>query len=147
MKWIYPPQKKLRNPYADGTGGGGSGGGGINFGGRTLCIDSCAIGGKVFEFFAPQSGVPLIITPGLDISISSGTDAIQLHRWSQEPNLDLVGREFVGVVSQTGGTIAATINTTYRWISIFARNPSNGGEYDGVCFTVNGNVLTLVGFS
>jgi len=124
----------------------------VNFGGDIICNLDCPIGGKCFEFYAPQTNIPLIIQIGFDIVISPGVDAIQMHRWNQQPNEWLDGREWIGQLPQTGGTVNVTINDTYRWISFFARNPDNFDEfsnpnaYDGVCFTVSGNVITLVSF-
>ena len=119
------------------------------FGGGNLCTSGqCAIGGKAFQFYAPQTNLPLLIIPSFDIAIATGTDSIQLHRWSQQPNTALTGRTFAGAIANTGGTINVTIDSTYRWISFFARNPSNGNNaFDGVCFTMNGNVVTLLGYS
>ncbi len=120
----------------------------VEFAGSTACTSGqCAVGGKVFQFYAPQSNLPLIVVPNFDISIAPESDSIQLHRWNQQPNTNLNGREFVSAIANTGGSCTVTINSTYRWISFFAKNPANNGYYDGVCFTVNGNVCTLLGFS
>ena len=118
------------------------------FGGGNLCASGqCAIGSKAFQFYAAQANLQLIVVPGLDISITSGSTSIQLHKWDQQPNTSLNGRTFVTAIPNTGGNVNVTIDSTYRWISFFAKNPANNGYYDGVCFTVNGNVCTLIGFS
>ncbi|MBD2771183.1 hypothetical protein [Iningainema tapete] len=123
-------------------------GGGVAFGGGNLCTSGqCAIGGKAFQFYAPQQSLQLTVVPGFDISISTGSTSIQLHRWNQAPNTSLIGREFVQALPNTGGKIAVTIDSTYRWISFFAKNPAKSGQYDGVCFTMSGNVVTLLGYS
>lgn len=124
----------------------GAGGGGSSFGGVTICTGDCAIGGgKAFTFYAPNI-LDLVIVPGFDIVITSGATSIQIHRWSQEPNTSLDGREFVAELDATGGIAPVDIDSTYRWISVFAKNPTNSDFFDGVCFTVSGNILTLISF-
>lgn len=125
---------------------GGGSGQGYDFAGDIICNDGCDIGGKAFKFYTPQSNMPLTIKPGFDISITSANDSIELHKWNQEPNTGLSGRIFVGKVSSAGGTINTEIDSTHRWISVFARNPSNSDEYDGCCFRVDGNIITLLTF-
>lgn len=122
------------------------GGGGVSFGGETTCSTGCTIGGKAFTFYASNESLSLSIKVGFDIAITSGSDSIQLHKWSQEPNTNLNGREFVCSLSATGGSATVTIDSTYRWISIFAQNPANNNFFDGVCFRVDGSILTLVSF-
>ncbi|MBD2364522.1 hypothetical protein H6G36_25670 [Anabaena minutissima FACHB-250] len=126
---------------------GGNGGSGVSFGGLITCTDDCTIGGKAFTFYAPQMGLKLEIVPGFDITITSGSTSIQIHRWSELPNTELTGREFAAELPHTGGTVEIDIDSTYRWISIFAKNPDNGDLFDGVCFVVDGNTCTLMGFS
>ncbi|MBD2489002.1 hypothetical protein [Aulosira sp. FACHB-615] len=123
-------------------------GGGESFGGIITCTSGCAVGGKAFTFYAPHTSLSLEIEVGFDITIASGTDSIQLHRWNQLPNTGLTGRQFVAELPHTGGSANAIIDSTHRWISIFARNPSlDFDAFDGVCFTVSGNTITLIGFS
>lgn len=124
----------------------GGDGGSTSFAGEIICQDTCTFGGKVFKFYAPQTSLQLQVKIGFDINITSGSDSIQLHRWNQEPNTDLDGREFVAEIPNTGGEVTVTINSTYRWISFFAKNPSNSNNFDGVCFVVDGNTVTLVSF-
>lgn len=125
----------------------GGGEGGASFGGQTICTSGCAIGGKAFAFFAPQTDLELNVQVGFDVSITSGVKSIQVHRWSQEPNTGLTGRVFAAELPHTGGTVKINLTSTYRWISIFAKNPSKSGAFDGVCFSVNGNTCTLIGYS
>ncbi|MBD2437372.1 hypothetical protein [Nostoc sp. FACHB-110] len=125
----------------------GAGGGGESFGGIIACTSGCAVGGKAFTFYAPHSSIELKIEVGFDISITSGANSIQLHRWSEEPNTALTGREFVAELPHTGGNTSVTIDGTHRWISVFAKNPSNSNYFDGACFTISGNTITLLGFS
>ena len=125
----------------------GTGGAGSSFGGAIICNSECAIGGKAFMFYAPQSSVEINIQIGFDISITIGSDSIEIYRWSELPNISLSGMELIGNLPDTGGKINVTINSTYRWISIFAKNDSTGGIFDGVCFSAEGNTMTLIGFS
>ncbi len=132
---------------ADGVGGGGGG-----FGGIITCTDGSPVNGagKAFLFYRPQTDLALVVQPSFDISISSGSDSIQIHRWSQEPNIELNGREFLAELPSTGGNFTVDIDTTYRWISIFAKNPNNAipNAFDCVYIThpIVGNVFTLIDF-
>jgi hypothetical protein len=117
-----------------------------NFDGGITCTTNCSIGGKVFAFYAPQTNLEIIIRPGFDIAITPGSKSIQLHRWNQQPTDFLWGRQFVAEMPETGGAAIVTVDSIHRWISIFAKNPSNGGQYDGVCFTRSGNIFTLIGY-
>lgn len=134
----------------DGVGGwfqfsGGSGG--ALFGGQTICTSECAIGGKAFTFFAPKSDLELNVQVGFDVSITSGLKSIQIHRWNQEPNTSLNGRVFAAELPHTGGNVTIDIDSTYRWISFFAKNPGKSDAFDGVCFSISGNTCTLIGYS
>ncbi|MDJ0677599.1 MAG: hypothetical protein QNJ36_19820 [Calothrix sp. MO_167.B42] len=126
--------------------GGGSGGGGSNLTGAIVCTTACGRGGKGFSFDAPQT-VEIEAVPGFGISIASGATSIEVHRWDRTPTTSMDGRQFVAHIPHTGGKATVTIDNTYRWISFFARNPSNGNAYDGVCFINDGNVFTLLGYS
>lgn len=121
------------------------GGQGYDLANDIICNNGCNIGGKALKFYTPQS-IPLVIKPGFDISISSGSDSIELHKWNQEPNTGLSGRMLVGKVPSTGGTINIEVDFAHRWISLFARSPNMGGSYDGCCFRMDGNVITLLSF-
>lgn len=126
----------------------GSSSGGAAFGGTNLCNSGCDIGTKAFEFYAPHTNLELVIEIGFDISITTGSTSIQIHGWSQEPNTSLTGRQFIVAIAHTGAKITIPVlDSTHRWLSIFAKNPAKSGQYDGVCFTVSGNVITLIGFS
>ncbi|MEH2201170.1 hypothetical protein [Nostoc sp.] len=128
--------------------GGAASGGGLNFAGEIICNSGCDIGGKAFEFYAPHSNLEIEIQVGFGISITSGSASIQIFGWSQEPNTSLNGRQFIAAVAHTGAKIIIpNLDSTHKWLSIFAKNPSKSGQYDGVCFTVSGNVITLIGFS
>lgn len=120
--------------------------GGKAFGGETICTNGCLLGGKAFKFYAAQSTLEIKIEPGFDINITAGSDSIQVHRWNQQPNTNLIGRQFVLALPNTGGSAIISIDSTYRWISFFARNPAMSGGYDGVCFTTEGNTITLISF-
>lgn len=131
----------------------GQGGGGsseeedVGFGGKIVCESGCSGGsGKAFEFYAAQSDLKLRIVPSFGIEIAPDNKAIQLHRWSELPNTNLSGRQWVGELSQVGGILEVDIDNTHRWVSVFAKNPANNGAYDGVCFVVNRNTITLLGF-
>ncbi|MEH1902522.1 MAG: hypothetical protein V7L04_14155 [Nostoc sp.] len=123
-------------------------GGGVAFGGANLCNSGCTIGTKAFEFYAPQTNLELIIQVGFGISITAGSKSIQIYGWSQQPNTSLNGRQFIAEIANTGGKIIIpTLDSTHKWLSIFAKNPAKSGQFDGVCFTVTGNVITLIGYS
>jgi len=132
---------------------GGGAGGGVNFGGQSICTTQCVIAaggsGKAFEFYAAQTAIPLIVVPSFGINIQAGSTAIAIYRWSQLPNTTMTGRETAPIVTtpNTGGNISLTITSTFKWISVFAKNPANSNFLDGTCFVVNGNVITLLGYS
>jgi hypothetical protein len=131
--------------------------GGTSFGGGIICTDNCTIvgggSGKAFGFYAAIT-VELIIQPSFDISIQTNNDAIRVYRWSQMPNTARTGQESTPLIQLpgTGGKATVVANSTYRWISVYARNPAktmrNGlNDLDGTCFTVSGNLVTLLGYS
>lgn len=131
----------------------GGAGGGAAFGGIMICTSGCTVAaggsGKAFQFYAPQANLGLIIQPGFNINIQSGSSAIAIYRWSAAPNTTLSGKESLPIISlpNTGGKFNLLINSTYQWISVFAKNPAKSNLLDGVCFVVNGNVITLLGYS
>lgn len=116
----------------------------------------CAIGGKALRFFSPFKG-NIIIKPGFDILIGDFWEqefingnqnrdkSIEIHRWSQEPNFDMLGRQFVANIPRGGGYALVEIDSSYRWLSVFAYN-DNVSSHDACCFISNANVLTLVDF-
>ncbi|KYC42056.1 hypothetical protein WA1_18820 [Scytonema hofmannii PCC 7110] len=126
----------------------GEGAGGASFSGEIVCSGTCVIAGtgKAFKFYAPQPNLEITVQVSFDMTVSTGANSIQLHRWSQEPNTNLSGREFVAEMSQAGGKATVIIDSIYRWISFFAKNPSLGDNFDGCCFTVEGNTFTLMSF-
>lgn len=119
---------------------------GATLSGAITCQSGCTAGGKAFAFYLPYKDINLIIKPGFNINITPGVDSIEIHRWSQEPNTSLNGRQFLTKMPHTGGDVELDINNTTKWISIFVRNPSNGNRYDGCCFHVSGNTITLLSF-
>jgi hypothetical protein len=125
--------------------------GDFNFGGATICTSGCAIGGKAFQFYAPQTNLELELQIGFDISVVSGSKSIQIHKWSETPNTNLTGRQFAAELPHTGGRVKINIDNTFRWISIFAKNPVKYGvfigAFDGVCFTVTGSIITLISYA
>ena len=135
-------------------------GGGVNLPGNLVCgynDGECNIGGKAFRFFSPFQG-EVIVTPSFGINVSSywedefndGNEnrdkSIELHRWSQEPNFDMNGREFVANIPRSGGSANLVIDSQFQWISIFASNPDEFDSHDATCFVVSGNVISLVDF-
>ena len=131
----------------------GAGGTGASFGGQIICTSQCTTAaggsGKAFQFYAPQTSLPLIIVPSFGINIQAGANAIAIYRWSQMPNTAMTGRESTPISSlpDSGGKFNLTITSTFKWISVFAKNPANSNYLDGTCFVVNGNVITLLGYS
>ena len=130
-----------------------SGSGGATFGGIVICTSECTVSaggsGKAFQFYAAQSALKLKIQPSFEIDIQTSGSAIAVYRWSQEPNTPRTGQEVTPIITlpETGGEFTVNITSTYRWISVYATNPSNGSFLDGTCFVVNGNVITLLGYS
>ena len=125
----------------------------------------CNHGGKSFEFFTPFSG-EVIIQLGFNINISNYwteeteevfneetqdyeyyevDKSIELHRWSQQPNSEMKGREWVANIPITGGSAQLSIDNQYRWISVFAAHPESENR-EACCFIVNGNVISLIDF-
>ncbi|QLE47825.1 hypothetical protein FD724_06680 [Nostoc sp. C057] len=120
---------------------------------QIICTSGCTTAaggsGKAFQFYAPQTNLGLIIQPSFGISIQSGSNAIAIYRWSATPNTGMTGRESSPIIQYPalGANSNLTIDSTYKWISVFAKNPANSNYLDGVCFAVNGNVITLLGYS
>lgn len=131
----------------------GGAGGGASFGGQIICTSQCTAAaggsGKAFQFYAPQNNLGLIIQPGFNINIQNTSNAIAVYRWSQQPNTSMSGKESTPIAQlpSTGGRFNLAINSTYKWISVFAKNPANSNYLDGTCFVINGNVITLLGYS
>ena len=150
---IITPDDNVGRWFQYGASGSASGSASVNFGGKSICTTQCIIveggSGKAFEFYAAQAEIPLIIVPSFNINIQVNSTAIAVYRWSQLPNMQMTGRETAPIVTKpnTGGNLSLTITSTYRWISIFAKNPANSNFLDGTCFVVNGNVITLLGYA
>jgi hypothetical protein len=136
MKYICKPNKNARCLCGTSSG----------YAGTIACQSGCNTGGKAFAFYLPYPDMHLILKPGFDINITPGADSIEIHRWSQVPNTSFNGRQLHAKISHTGGEVELDINSTYRWISVFARNPSKGNIYDGCCFHMSGNAITLLSF-
>jgi hypothetical protein len=127
------------------------------YGGEMACSNDCPTdrnnlyySGKAFKFYCPQN-IRIIIKPTFGMTITPGSTSIQLFRWSQSPNTYTDGREFVAEMPHTGGSTFLEIDSGHRWISIFAKNPSNvsvdlESGFDAACFVMNGNVATLLSF-
>ncbi len=113
--------------------------------GSSVCQEECSIGGKAFQSDTTQTvSLKITVKPGLNISY--GTDSIQVHRWSQEPNPESEGRVFLTAMSSFGSEINITLDDAYPYFSISARNGDMSNFYDTCCFTVNGNNVEIVGF-
>lgn len=116
--------------------------------GRIDCTTGCDAytgAGKAFKFYAPQTSALVIVKPGFDCGIDTGADSIQIHYWTQEPNFDMIGRQFVAEMPHTGGSCIISItNSGENWISCFART---SGTFRGACCYMLGNVLVPMGFS
>lgn len=113
-------------------------------GGEIICSSGCSSGGKALKFkFKIDSPIiaPIVIKP--KILITSGNNSIQIQGWTQEPNTGLSGRIWVADLPEIGGTVKVK---GYQWISVFAKNPNNSNQFDGVCFTSRGKILELVSF-
>ncbi|MFB2769834.1 hypothetical protein ACE1AT_11175 [Pelatocladus sp. BLCC-F211] len=139
---ITPDDSPSTGRWIKSSGAGGS----TSIPGRMICISECSLNdpdiGKAFEFYAPYTG-QINIQVGFDIAITPDEIAIELHRWNVEPNTDLNGREWVADLPHTGGTATVSIDSDYRWISVFAKN---GGSFDATCFTMDGSIATLLSF-
>ena len=111
--------------------------------------------GKAIEIYGPAgpSTPNFVVEIGYEMEgrIEVGIDAIEISRWATEPDAnDLSGREWVGVLPETGGVIAVPLGSKnsngdiYRYITIAAKN---SGIYDHVFLSFNGlNRITLVDF-
>ncbi|MEH1808509.1 hypothetical protein [Nostoc sp.] len=134
---------------------GGSGGGGsnnINFTGSTICTSSCSSGeGKAFQFTSPQSGlIQIVVSSAIASSIPVASNAIEISLWSQEPNTDMTGRQFIAELSEAGGSVFIATDDYRPWITVQAKNIANyyypGNPHDGVCCIFSGNTVTLLAF-
>src|SRR5574338_373335 len=78
--------------------------------------------GKAFEFDAAGTFLAAI---AVDMDFASliqvGSQAIEIHRWSQEPNTALTGRTWWADLPETGGSVQITNDNNYRRITIQAR--------------------------
>lgn len=121
--------------------------------GAMICTSGCTVKpgtGKAFEFYStPRSSAQLIIQPSGSISITSGSDSIEISTWNQTPNTSFTGRIYVTRIPSTGGSISLSfINQTNRWLTISTKNPAKSNAFDGCCWElINGNVASLVGYS
>jgi hypothetical protein len=107
-----------------------------------ICKSGCALGGKAAIFKQPKN---LTVNVNSGVTIVGGSQ-IRIYRWSQLPNTGLSGMQLFGQVAQ-GGQITVTMAPPFEWISVFAQNSNKGGYYDGCCFNLNGNTITILGFN
>ena len=121
----------------------------MSFTGTLICAGECSLSatqpvGKAFEFDAAGTFLATIaVDMDFASSIQVGSQAIEIHRWSQEPNTALTGRTWWADLPETGGNVLITTTTTYRWITIQVRKQSNGLS-DTVCFKHSGNAFTIM---
>jgi hypothetical protein len=117
-----------------------------------ICTSQCSTvangAGKALRFLAPQT-IELVIQPGFDINITNTANAIAVYRWNQEPNTAKTGMATPPLISlpRTGGKAKFTIDSTWRWLTFFAKNPSNENFLDCCCVVLHGNTVTLLGYS
>ena len=115
--------------------------------GSVVCTQQCSGGGKAFGSDVVQT-VKLRIRVKPGVKVAYGTDSIQIHRWSQAPNEYFDGREFLTSMPSFGGeSIDITLDNTYQYFSVSARNENNSNYYDTCCITVNGNDIEIIGFN
>lgn len=129
-------------------GSGGGGGGNINFTGSIICTSSCgASQGKAFRFDSPQSGfIQIVVDSAIASGIHASSNAIQISLWSEEPNTDMEGRQFVAEIPETGGSVFIATDDYRPWLTVQARNAADSWNHDGVCCTFSGNTVTLLAF-
>ena len=64
----------------------------------------------------------------------SESNIIEVHRWSQPPNSSMTGRSWVADLPREGGAVNVVVDSTYRWITVQARNYNgsspSGGAHD-----------------
>lgn len=116
-------------------------------GGTIICKDNCPVGGGKalkFKFKVGSPIISLLVINKPKLIVTPGNNSIQIHGWTQEPNTLLTGRQWIGELPSTGGTIK--VESKYQWISIFAKNPDTSNAYDGACFTSRGKYIDLVSF-
>lgn len=59
---------------------------------------------------------------------------IEVHKWNQPPNADTNGRVWVADLPREGGEVDVTIDAAFRWVSFYARNDDEGGDYEALYF-------------
>lgn len=112
-----------------------------------ICKQGCNKGGKAAVLKSNK-----LLTINIDPNLTAGRPRpgtlIRVHRWSQLPNIQLQGISLFTEVAQ-GGQVQVLMPSPFQWISIFAKNPiySGDGYYDGCCFNLNGNIITILGFN
>lgn len=121
----------------------------MSFTGTLICAGECSLSsvqpvGKAFEFDAAGTFLATIaVDMDFASSIQVGSQAIEIHRWSQEPNTALTGRTWWADLPETGGNVLITTTSTFRWITIQARMDGTGLS-DTVCFKHSGNAFTIM---
>ncbi|MCC5618824.1 hypothetical protein LC605_27800 [Nostoc sp. CHAB 5836] len=131
--------------FSGGSGGGGSSS--FDFSGSLICTSLCTTGGRAFDFDSSQFGIiQIVVDSGFANQITTSNTAIQVHKWSQEPNTGNIGRIFVAAIPKTGGEVFLAVDTDYNWITINARKIANNGTHCATCFTTSQNVATLRSF-
>jgi len=90
-----------------------------------------------------------------NISPTPDGGVIEVHSWSQAPNLELIGRHWYKDLSLSGGELEFTpLEFGSKWLSFFAKNPGNTNPdtgisyYDGLFFEVveKAQTVRLVGW-
>jgi hypothetical protein len=109
--------------------------------GTLLCTAQCALGGKAYQGFSARVFTIFAIA---SLNINTALP-IKIFKWDRLPSVALTGMTLFKEVLVNDSFIFE-FSGTAQYISVFAVNPGSG-FYDGCCFTVSGDALTLVGFS
>ncbi|HIK27978.1 MAG: hypothetical protein N3E45_17105 [Oscillatoriaceae bacterium SKW80] len=113
--------------------------------GQVILTSQCSNGGTAFQSSSSESKTyTLQIKPEPGLQIPYSTAAMYVYIWSQQPNNSAFGRQQIGILNSFGGSLEVTLNDTYAYISVEALNDFS--SYQPMCFSVNQNELTLIGY-
>jgi hypothetical protein len=110
-----------------------------------ICTHDCSVGKKIIKLHS-GSFVPMIVVPSYDINITTGADSIAIRRWTEEPNLDFIGKESspIATFSNEGGAAIASADAGHRWFTFEVRNPAKDNVWDTACVLAEKSNYLLV---
>jgi hypothetical protein len=109
--------------------------------GTLICTNQCGLGGKAYQGSSVRV-FTLFAIASLNINLNL---PVKIFQWDRLPNTQLSGMSLFKelLVNQS---FVFEFTGIAQYISVFAINPASG-NYDGCCFTVSGDAVTLIGFS